>query len=158
LYSYLRVDKRPIFGYVLLFRNKGGSVESCIIIVDDDHILRKAVVRWVRRSMKQLDIEIPLLIAESGEHALELVSEHDRGLGSAVEYMLVTDGNMPGITGPELIEELEVLLEARLLVKVIASGNPDFQGDADRLGAFFIKKPDDMAAIDQHIKLFFSIK
>jgi CheY-like chemotaxis protein len=125
--------------------------------VDDNEQLRRAIYRIVATLARRFYAEeVPVLTAPGGEKAIELVGDHDKIHGSDVKYMLITDGDMPGMRGPELVEALDEKLEGRLLVRVIASGNPDYESDANRLRAFFLRKPFGIQEFEPFIRLLFT--
>jgi len=83
-----------------------------ILLVDDEKLVRRAILRCLRK------MPIEIIEAESGETALGLLKEQQFDL-------LITDQKMPGLTGLELIAKVKELLLA--LPIVILSAHLDEQ-------------------------------
>jgi len=80
-----------------------------ILIVDDEHPNLRALQRLFRDDYE-------LLLAASGEEALELLRKHDIAL-------LITDQRMPGMTGIELLKKTVPLRPK--MVRMILTGYTD---------------------------------
>lgn len=81
------------------------------MVVDDE----PANLRLLERLFRQ-DYEV--IMAGSGEEALELLSQHDAAV-------LITDQRMPGMTGVELLERTAVLRPR--MVRIILTGYTDVE-------------------------------
>lgn len=98
------------------FRGKQGKVTEAdqppILVVDDDTATLTVAASFLRHA------GYAVLIAQSGEEALEIVrAGHDVSL-------LLTDVIMPGMSGPELADEvLRIRKDARILL--MSGGTPD---------------------------------
>jgi DNA-binding NtrC family response regulator len=82
-----------------------------MMVVDDE----PANLRLLERLFRQ-DYEV--IMAGSGEEALELLSQHDAAV-------LITDQRMPGMTGVELLERTAVLRPR--MVRIILTGYTDVE-------------------------------
>jgi DNA-binding NtrC family response regulator len=80
-----------------------------IIVVDDE----PANLRLLERLFRH-DYEV--ITAESGEEALQLLSQHDAAL-------LITDQRMPGMTGVELLKRTTMIRPR--MVRIILTGYTD---------------------------------
>ena len=111
---------------------------ATILIVDDETVLRRNIVRVVERLLKKesCDDKIEVVEAESGEHALVNVGRIDEDQ----KYCLVSDIEMPGMSGFELVESLRDRFNGRLLVKMLQSGHHFFREEAEELGCIFAPK------------------
>src|SRR6185369_11207281 len=69
--------------------------ESTVLVVDDDDAIRE----YMRRVLVQLGYDV--LIAANGDEALALASSDARPID-----LLISDGVMPGLHGPELAAQL----------------------------------------------------
>ena len=109
--------------------------KPCVFLAEDDPILRRAVVRWL-----QLD-GYHVIAADSGRSLLEYMLElpiSDPGSGD----VLVTDVNMPGLDGFQLVERLQVA--GWQLPVVFMTGDPSVEAQrrARELRALaFLPKP-----------------
>lgn len=132
--------------------------DSCIIIVDDDPHVRKAYRREFERILEDIGHEsVPLLIADSGAQALELVMQADKESGAQIEYFLMTDGDMIGMAGPDVIRGLDELLQGRLLIRIICSADPRYKEEAEKLSAFFVQKPYRTEEFISLLNIYFSM-
>ena len=101
-----------------------------VLIVEDEGIVRKPIVRLLRRHGYHV------LAAASAEEALEIEAAHKGAID-----LLFTDVVMPGRNGPELAR---ILSNRRPGVKVVfCSGytRDAFEGEGIPAGAGFIAKP-----------------
>lgn len=67
-----------------------------ILVVEDEEWLRRVVARMLRGA------GYDVLVAEDGRRALKVLHEADRPV-----HLVLTDVVMPGVSGPELVRELE---------------------------------------------------
>lgn len=103
-----------------------------LLVVDDDPMLRKLLVMTLQMQGYQV------LCAEDGHQALAMAKAHERG---DID-VLITDINMPGITGCELAEalhavrpEIRTIFTSGCSSSVMAAINVDFPG------AMYVSKP-----------------
>lgn len=70
-----------------------------ILLVEDD----ETDVLFVKRCLSRHSGDVPLTVAFDGEEALEVLRDEK---ASDHPFVIVTDLNMPGMSGHELIEEI----------------------------------------------------
>jgi len=107
-----------------------------ILIVDDDDDTREFLGLLVDVTLRrEIRREAELISSESAEQALRLLDTvGDR------KVFLVTDINMSGMNGLELLESASGKLGARLAAKAVHSGEWQLAPRAKALGANFILK------------------
>jgi two-component system chemotaxis response regulator CheY len=103
-----------------------------IIVVDDSMAMRLIVMKTLREAgYEGHDIEQ----AEDGAKALEMIkaNKHD---------MVLCDWNMPNMTGPELLQQLNSEGISPVFGFVTTESTPEMKNKANELGAkFLIAKP-----------------
>ncbi len=106
-----------------------------ILIVEDDHELREALCDTLELA------GFNYLEADSGERALEVLAEHH------VE-MVVSDVNMPGIDGHELLDRIKQQHPGLPVMLITAFGQVQKAVDAIRAGAVdYLMKPFEAQAL-----------
>lgn len=99
----------------------GSTVTPSLLLVEDD----ETDVLLFKRSLRRSGLSDAIDVATSGEEALRLIRQRRYGGGMA-SVVVVTDLNMPGIGGHELIEGIRADPEiARTLVFVLSSSDLD---------------------------------
>jgi len=100
-----------------------------ILIVEDDTNFRRVLEFQLSQAGYQT------AVAENGEKALELFSEY--------RYRIVlTDLNMPGIGGEEVLKQVKKISPDTLVIIITAFGSIDSAVEAMKLGAFhYLTKP-----------------
>jgi len=121
-----------------------------ILIVDDEPNVREGLIRILRRS----ELDATCQTAESGRQALEKIESE----GADV---IVSDVNMPGMDGIELLTRLRANPSTQRLPVIMLTGND--QGDIRRtaldLGAFdFLIKPTDPVELVARLRNALRIK
>ena len=86
------------------------ATQARILLVEDE----EADILHFQRLCKRKGIDADVQVATSGDAALDVLRN---GLSDDTRYLIVTDLNMPGLTGHELIEE--VRRDCRLSTSVI---------------------------------------
>ena len=116
-----------------------------ILVVDDEEILR-TMIRDVLR-MEGFPVEI----AASGEDALQMMTEETFD-------MVITDNNMPGIQGLELLADIRGRDKKLPVIIMTAYGSIDVSMRAHELGAsgYLLKPFDDIDVIVQEVRRVFS--
>ncbi len=100
-----------------------------ILIVDDEMIVRNFLAETLRR--KGLEIHA----AENGTKALAILKEH-------VFDLVITDMNMPDLTGIDVLKKTKELSPSTIVVVITAFGTIENAVEAMRLGAFnYLLKP-----------------
>ena len=111
-----------------------------VLVVDDDEASRELMLEALRRSGYRL------LAADSGETALELLEKEHPDL-------VVTDVQMHGMSGIELVREISARHPEVLVVVVTAFTNSQVTIEAIRSGAFdFIPKPFQVERLRQVVR------
>ncbi len=118
-----------------------------ILIVDDEHDVEPLYRQSFRREMRAGEIE--LLFAFSGQEALGLMASLD----PMDIVLLLSDINMPGMTGFDLLEHTHREYPHLKIVMVSAYGDTGNQSKAKDLGAEgFITKPVDIHLLKETIR------
>ena len=106
-----------------------------ILIVDDEPIVRESIRDWLR------DAGYEVVTAETGEEALEIVSQRDFGV-------LVIDIRLPGMTGIKVLEKVKAMKPQIKSVVITAYPTAEVAIEAKKLGTidYLIKPvaPDDL--------------
>lgn len=107
-------------------------MSKTILIVDDS----KAMRLIVRRTLRQAGFgEFEVQEAANGVEALEAI-------GKAPPALVISDWNMPEMSGIELLRELNARKAGVRFGFVTTEGTPDMRAMADEAGALFlIAKP-----------------
>lgn len=120
-----------------------------ILVVDDEHDVQILFEQRFRKELKEKRVEFAF--AFSGEEALSYLSKHKH---EAV--LILSDINMPGISGLELLEKIKQNHnEPPLIVMMItAYGDAENFNTAKKLGADdFLTKPVDFTLLKEKLKL-----
>jgi CheY-like chemotaxis protein len=99
-----------------------------LLLVDDDDVAAEAVVRGLRKH----SMECPIVIAEDGKTALQILrGTHERKV--AQPLLVLLDLNMPRMNGIEFLKELRAddALKSTVVFVLTTSG-----ADADRARAY----------------------
>ena len=116
-----------------------------ILIVDDEPDIADLFRQRFRREVRQG--QYVLHFAGSGEEALRRLAEIHPEL-----IVILSDINMPGMDGLELLGEIRRLRPDLPVLMVTAYGDDDRKRRADELGAAaFLAKPVDFEQLKQHL-------
>jgi CheY-like chemotaxis protein len=116
-----------------------------ILIVDDEPDIADLFRQRFRREVRQE--QYVLHFAGSGEEALRRLAEIHPEL-----IVILSDINMPGMDGLELLGEIRRLRPDLPVLMVTAYGDDDRKRRADELGAAaFLAKPVDFEQLKQHL-------
>jgi CheY-like chemotaxis protein len=116
-----------------------------ILIVDDEPDIADLFRQSFRREVRQG--KYVLHFAASGEEALRRFAEIHPEL-----IMILSDINMPGMDGLELLREIKLLRPALPVLMVTAYGDDERKRLADELGAAaFLAKPVDFNALKKQV-------
>jgi CheY-like chemotaxis protein len=116
-----------------------------ILIVDDETDIADLFRQRFRREVRQG--RYVLHFAGSGEEALRRLAEIHPEL-----IVILSDINMPGMDGLELLREIRSLRPELPVLMVTAYGDDDRKRRANELGAAgFLSKPVDFDQLKQHL-------
>jgi len=116
-----------------------------ILIVDDEPDIADLFRQCFRREVRQG--QYVLHFAGSGEEALRRLAEIHPEL-----IVILSDINMPGMDGLELLGEIRRVRPDLPVLMVTAYGDDDRKRRADELGAAaFLAKPVDFEQLKQHL-------
>lgn len=120
-----------------------------ILVVDDERDIQALFEQRFRKEIKNKLVEF--VFAFSGEEALIYLGQHEQ---EAV--LILSDINMPGMSGLELLENIKKksLKPPPVVMMVTAYGDSENHRMAMELGADdFLTKPVDFAVLKQKLKL-----
>jgi two-component system response regulator (stage 0 sporulation protein F) len=118
-----------------------------ILIVDDESDVEFLFKSKFRKQIKEEEIE--LFFAFSGEDAFDLLlnMEHPN------VALILSDINMPGISGFELLEKIKAKFPQIRVMMITAYGDPENKAKAIELGADdLLSKPLDFALLEEKLR------
>lgn len=93
-----------------------------ILLVEDDKIDQKSLLR----SFKKLRISNPLVIANDGVEAWEILTQSEAAPGLQQPFMIILDINMPRMNGIELLRKIRAHESLRdTIVFVLTTSNDE---------------------------------
>lgn len=119
-----------------------------ILVVDDEHDVKTLFEQRFRKEIRGK--EMNFAFAFSGEEALTYMRENHQ---EAV--LILSDINMPGMSGLELLKEIKEKYEVPppVVMMITAYGDADNYNEAMKLGADdFLTKPVDFTALKEKLK------
>jgi len=119
-----------------------------ILVVDDETDVKTLFEQRFRKEIKSQELEFAF--AFSGEEALKFMNEHEH---EAV--LILSDINMPGMSGLELLRHIKVKYEKPppVVMIITAYGDDENYNAAMKLGADdFLTKPVDFLALKDKLK------
>jgi len=126
-------------------RSRSDLMSFSILIVDDEPDIADLFRQRFRREVRQG--QYVLHFAGSGEEALRQLAEIHPEL-----IVILSDINMPGMDGLELLGEIRRVRPDLPVLMVTAYGDDDRKRRADELGAAaFLAKPVDFDQLKQHL-------
>lgn len=113
-----------------------------LLLVDDEPDAIELFRQSFRREIRQGACTIRF--AQSADEALEVLSE----FGFAEQFLLLSDINMPGMNGLDLLKEVKKRWPALTVIMITAYGDAEKRRQAKDYGASdFITKPVDFAQL-----------
>ena len=119
-----------------------------ILVVDDERDVQVLFEQRFRKEIKSGEME--LVFAFSGEEALEFMKDH-----SHEAVLILSDINMPGMSGLELLQHIKEKYEKPppVVMMITAYGDDENYNNAMKLGADdFLTKPVDFVALKEKLK------
>lgn len=119
-----------------------------ILVVDDELDIKTLFEQRFRKEIR--DNEMEFAFAFSGEEALEYMKKNEH---EAV--LILSDINMPGMTGLELLKQIKEKFDAPppVVMMITAYGDDDNYNEAMKLGADdFLTKPVDFSVLKEKLK------
>ena len=120
-----------------------------ILVVDDEQDMQTLFQQRFRKEIREATVAFAFAI--SGEQALEYLKENHH---EAV--LILSDINMPGMSGLELLERIKQKYHAPppVVMMITAYGDADNYNHAMQLGADdFLTKPIDFTLLKEKLKL-----
>lgn len=113
-----------------------------VLLVDDEvdaiELFRQSFRREIRSG------ELQFRFTTSGDEALALLAESD----AAERFLLLSDINMPGMTGLDLLREVKQRWPSLVVIMISAYGDADNRRRAVDFGAnHFVTKPVDFGTL-----------
>jgi CheY-like chemotaxis protein len=125
------------------------------LIVEDDLILAKGMDRMVSRYFIESQRDIDVIVVNSGEDAVDRVMERIK-IRPEAEWGLLSDYDMPDMSGSELINRLDALLGDRLVWRMIVTGilDEDRRRELEAKQTFIEEKPIDKKDLESYLYMF----
>lgn len=119
-----------------------------VLVVDDERDVQTLFEQRFRKEIREKEIDFAF--AFSGEEALNYMrANHQEAV------LILSDINMPGMSGLELLKEIKEKYEVPppVVMMITAYGDADNYNEAMKLGADdFLTKPVDFAALKEKLK------
>ena len=107
-----------------------------LLVVDDERDVKLLFEQKFRREIRSGEVE--LVYAYSGEDALQMLLASE----STDIIIILSDINMPGMTGLELLKEIKEKMPQKGVMMITAYGDDNTKSNAMRGGADdFVTKP-----------------
>ena len=120
-----------------------------ILVVDDEPDVEMLFRQHFRRDLREG--RFTMEFAQSGDMALQRIS----GAAGVSLILILSDINMPGMSGLELLRHIKTRFEQPppVVMMITAYGDPENHGQAIKLGADdFLTKPIDFTLLKEKLK------
>lgn len=120
-----------------------------LLVVDDEKDIKDLFLQKFRHEIRAHEINISF--CNSGEEALSFLELH-----KSEAVLILSDINMPGMSGLELLKQIKTKFEnpPPVVMMITAYGNDDSYSMAMKLGADdFLNKPLDFVALKEKLKM-----
>jgi two-component system, cell cycle sensor histidine kinase and response regulator CckA len=119
------------------------SQKEAIVVVDDDDFIRDSYGDVLRT------LGYTVLIAEDGEHALQVMTDHDAPI-----HLVISDINMPRMDGLEFVGMLRAAYPNMKALLVSGQGPQYLVDNRDRIpdGVHFLAKPVTMGELASRVR------
>ena len=119
------------------------SQKECVVVVDDDDVIRDNYSDILQR------LGYTVLVAENGEHALQVMTDHD-----APVHLVISDINMPEMDGLELVGMLRAAYPNMPALLVSGQSTQYLVDNRDRIpeGVHFLAKPVSMGELANRVR------
>ena len=119
-----------------------------ILAVDDERDVQNLFEQRFRKEIKSGEVEF--VFANSGNEAMQYLTSHNHE-----DVLVLSDINMPGMSGLELLREIKQKFEnpSPVVMMVTAYGDEDNYNQAKKFGADdFLTKPVDFKLLKEKLK------
>ena len=119
-----------------------------ILAVDDERDVQNLFEQRFRKEIKSGEVEF--VFANSGNEAMSYLTNHNRE-----DMLVLSDINMPGMSGLELLQEIKQKFEnpSPVVMMITAYGDEDNYNQAIKFGADdFLTKPVDFKLLKEKLK------
>ena len=100
-----------------------------ILLVDDDDVAQEAVIR----SFKKHDVTYPIITADDGQDALDILHGRHPDKSISEDYIILLDLNMPRMNGFEFLQAIRTDKKLATSVVFVLTTSSD---DSDRTRAY----------------------
>jgi len=90
-----------------------------ILLVEDDEI----DTEFVQRNLRKADITLPIDVATNGIEALEILRAAHENESAVQEWVIITDVNMPLMSGIEFLQELRTDLRLNRCIAFVLTSS-----------------------------------
>jgi len=119
-----------------------------VLVVDDESDVQHLFKQYFRRAIR--GGELSFRFAFSGEEALSILEEQEASV-----VLVLSDINMPGMTGLELLQHIKERYPTMMVIMITAYGDAEKHTRALTYGADgYLTKPIDFDELNETISVF----
>ena len=145
----IEVDTCPVIyrvqGHTSAQQSRGRQMSLLILVVDDEPDVEALFRQQFRRDIR--DGRFTMDFAQSADSALKLISD----AASALLILILSDINMPGMSGLELLPKAKALRPDVPVIMITAYGDADPAKSPGRRSRGLLTKPVDFVALRSEI-------